>query len=186
MVDLSGFHQLYSPLRVPATTNKSKVNVLTYAVDLHFLSVIPGECDAHSALLDEVHPVGRVPLPDDLLLVLKLARYQCVGQVCPLVRLQCLQHGHLVKQLLVHLALAEGGLKEDAAEGLAVHGPQRARRLGAHRGRTGHVVHERQLAEATRAVVRVHRAVLPVWSAHQHVKLSAVEILKMLRFATLF
>jgi len=38
--------------------------------------------------------------------------------------LQGLQHGHAVQQLLVHFPLPEGGLQQDAAEGLAIHGPQ--------------------------------------------------------------
>lgn len=61
--------------------------------------------------------------------------------------LKSLEHGNLVQQFLVELALLEGALEQDAAEGVAVHGPQGAGSLGPDGRRAGHVVHEGQLTE---------------------------------------
>lgn len=60
---------------------------VTEALDLVLVAVVARDADADGAVLDEVHAVGGVALPDDQLAVDQRARNQCVREVGTLVRL---------------------------------------------------------------------------------------------------
>lgn len=55
---------------------------------LDLAAVLAHYSDPHDAVLDEVHPVRGVALPDYLLAVGILLRYERVRQIHPLVRLE--------------------------------------------------------------------------------------------------
>lgn len=61
--------------------------MLTEPLDLVLVAVVARDADADGAVLDEVHAVGGVALPDDQLAVDQRARDQRVGQVGAFVRL---------------------------------------------------------------------------------------------------
>lgn len=90
------------------------------------------------------------------------SRGATAGQSHAKVRGTLTEDGHPGEELLVHLALADGGAHEDAAVRVPVDTPQLDVRLGAHRGRAGSAVDERQLAERAALADRRHDLVVDV------------------------
>lgn len=112
--------------------------------------------DLHVAGLDKEHAIGRIALPDYGLAVGVGARVERIGHVHSLVRVERLEHGHVLEQRLVHLALLERALEHNTLERESIESPQLARRLGDDGRGARHVVHERQLAERALLNVLAH------------------------------
>ena len=100
------------------------------------------------ARLQDKKRLARIALLDDGRSGRKLVRLQGIRDLAPLIRRQARQQRHLLQEALVHSPPSKRAIHQDAAEGDAIEGPQRARFLADHGCGARGVVHERELAKA--------------------------------------